>query len=316
MPYSNIISRADAQALVPEDVAADIIKRLPLSSAALTLFRHVPMSRNQQRMPVMSALPVAYFVAGDTGLKQTTEVGWTNKYLNVEEIAVIVPVSEAVLDDAAFDIWGETRPFVVEAIGRALDAAVFFGVNKPATWPTDITTAANAAGNVVTQGTNAAAAGGVIGDVSDLFGKVEAQGFDVNGLIANRKFKGLLRQARGTTGEQLGGADPGTEAQNVGSVYGVPITYPLRGLWPSGTGTYEMIAGDFTEGILGIRQDLTWKLLDQAVIQDNTGAIQYNLAQQDAVALRVVFRCAWEVRNTPQPENASTPYPFAVMKAP
>ena len=316
MPYNNIVSRTDAAALIPEDVASDIIKRLPLASAALSLFRHVPMSRAQQRMPVMSALPVAYFVNGDSGLKQTSEPGWTNQYLNVEEIACIVPISENVLDDAAFDIWGETRPFLAEAVGRALDAAIFFGTNKPATWPTDIVAAATTSGNVVTEGTATPDKGGIVGDVSALFSTVEADGFDVNGLIAQRVFKGLLRQARSTTGEQLSANDPGNEMEaSPASVYGVPINYPLRGLWPTGTGAAAMIAGDFTQGILGIRQDLTWKLLDQAVIQDNTGVIQYNLAQQDMVALRVVARFAFAVAQTPTPEQVAGAYPFAVMKA-
>lgn len=315
MSFTNIISRSDAQALIPEDVASDIIKRLPQTSAAMALFRKVNMSRAQQRMPVMAALPVAYFVNGDTGLKQTTEAGWNNKYLNVEEIACIVPVPEAVLDDAAFDIWGETRPFIVEAVGRTLDAAVFFGVNKPATWPTDIVAAAEAAGNVVVAGTADAAHGGITGDISDTFATVEDDGFDVSGIAAHRKFKGLLRQARSTTGEQLTGVDPGSETQMTpSSIYGVDISYPLRGLWPSGAGAAEMVVGDFTEGILGVRQDLTWKILDQAVIQDGTGAIQYNLAQQDSVALRVVARFAWEVANTPQPEAVANPYPFGVLK--
>jgi len=313
MPYNNIISRTDAAALIPEDVASEVIKRLPQTSAALALFRHVTMSRAQQRMPVMAALPVAYFVNGDTGLKQTTEAAWGNKYLNVEEIAAILPIPEAVLDDVAFDIWSEVRPFLAEAVGRTLDAAVFFGVNKPATWPEDIVASATAAGNVVTEGGSTPEEGGVVGDVSDLFSTVEAQGYDVNGIIAQRKFKGLLRQARSTTGEQL--ASTGGDVGNAtNQLYGVDVTYPLRGLWPTGAGAAEMVAGDFTQGILGIRQDLTWKILDQAVLTDNAGVVQYNLPQQDMVALRVVARFAWQVAVTPEPENVAGAYPFAVMK--
>lgn len=312
--YNNIISRTDAQALMPEDVAADVIKRLPETSAALALFRHVTMSRAQQRMPVMAALPVAYFVNGDTGLKATTEATWGNKFLNVEEIAAILPIPEAVLDDAAFDIWTEVRPFLAEAVGRTLDAAVFFGTNKPATWPTDIVAGATASGNVVVAGTNDVQMGGVMGDVSDLFASVEADGYDVNGLVAQRKMKGLLRQARSSTGEQLGGIESGTEVQPAtANVFGVNITYPLRGLWPAGAGATEMIGGDFTQGILGIRQDLTWKVLDQAVLTDNAGVVQYNLPQQDMVALRVVARFAWQVAETPTPENVAGAYPFAVL---
>ena len=316
MPYNNVVSRTDAAALIPEDVASDVIKRLPLASAALSLFRHVNMSRAQQRMPVMAALPVAYFVNGDTGLKQTSEPGWTNQFLNVEEIACIVPVPEAVLDDAAFDIWAETQPFMVEAIGRALDAAVFFGVNKPATWPADIVSQATTSGNVATAGTNTPDKGGITGDVSDAFATVESDGYDVNGVIAQRKFKGLLRQARATTGQQLADStgSSGIDA-GPGELYGVPVTYPLRGLWPTGAGAAEMIVGDFTQGILGVRQDITFKLLDQAVITDNTGVIQYNLPQQDMLALRVVARFAWTVAQTPEPENVAGAFPFGVLKA-
>jgi HK97 family phage major capsid protein len=307
MAYNDVISRADAQALVPEEVANLISIGVTEQSAALQRFRHVPISRNQQRIPVIASLPTAYFVNGDTGLKQTTDISWTNKYLNVEEIAAIIPIPEAVLDDTSYDIWGAVKPLAVEAIARVLDAAVFFGTNKPTSWPTDIVTAATAAGNSYVRGTNAAAAGGVQADISGLFRLVELDGFDVNGMIAERNYKGLLRNARDTTGQLI--ADP---------TYGAGVTYPMRGLWPTAVSTAELIAGDFTEGIVGVRQDITYKLLTEAVITDGAGLVIYNLAQQDMVALRVVARYAWQVANVLNRDQVveANRYPFAVMLAP
>jgi len=311
MPYNNVISRTDAAALIPEDASAEIWKHTVAASAAMTLFRQRRLSRNQQRVPVESVLPTAYFVAGEPGIKQTTELNWTNKFLNVEELACIVPIPEAVLDDSAFDIWGEARPALSEAIGRALDAAVFFGINKPASWPTDIAASAVAAGNTVTQGTATAANGGLAGDISALFGTVEADGYDVNGMIANRTYRGTLRNVRNSQGDKL-------PEVTTDQAYGVPITYPMRGLWPTGAGSVQSIAGDFNAGILGIRQDITFKVLDQAIIQDNAGVIQYNLAQQDMVALRVVFRVAWQVANPINYDQATeaSRFPFGVIKLP
>lgn len=312
MPYNNIISRTDAAALIPEDVAATISLGVTRESAALQLFRHVPMSTAQQRMPVISALPTAYFVSGDTGVKQTTEANWANKYLDVEEIAAIVPIPEAVLDDASFDVWGAIRPMLEEAIGRVLDAAVFFGTNKPASWPTAIVTAAIAAGNTVTRGTATQANGGLGADLSALFATVEADGYDPNGLIAARTVKARLRDIRNTLGDTQDSAVTST------SVYGITPTYPMRGLWPTGATAAEAIVGDFSEGILGVRQDITYKLLDQAVITDGAGLVIYNLAQQDMVAMRVVARYAWQVANVINQDQLveANRYPFGVLRAP
>ncbi|QLQ37983.1 phage major capsid protein [Micromonospora robiginosa] len=312
MPYNNLISRTSAQALIPEVVANDLLDGLANDSVALQMFRQVRMSTNQTRMPVLAALPTAYFVNGDTGLKQTTQVDWANKYLNVEEIAAIVPIPEAVLDDASFDVWGNVMPLLRDAIARALDAAVIFGTNKPASWPAAIAVDAASAGNVVNRsvGTPRTDKAGISGYFSDLFATVEADGFDVNGIAANTAYKGLLRNVRDANGQQL-------PEVNANSVYGVQVRYPMRGLWPApATGAVEAIAGDFTQGILGIRQDITYKVLDQAVIQDGSGVIQYNLAQQDMVALRVVFRSAFQVANTLNYDQpvAGNRYPFAVMK--
>src|SRR5829696_5403217 len=121
MPYDSIISRADADSLIPQGQAEAVIKAATQESAALTLFNRAQLST---KVPVMSALSIAYWVAGDTGLKQTSEA-WAGVDLVAEEIACIVPIPEAVVDDSSFDVWDELRP----AIG---------GINKPASWPSAI----------------------------------------------------------------------------------------------------------------------------------------------------------------------------------
>lgn len=311
MSYDSIVSRSNVQALIPEQVASGIIESATTASAALSLFPRVQMSTNQTRMPALAALPTAYFVSGDTGLKQTTEMAWENKYLNVEEIAAIVPIPEAVLDDASFDVWGTIQPRLAESIGRAIDAAIFFGDNKPGSWPEAVVDAAVNRSKTYTRGTSDAEEGGIAEDLNQTMALVEADGFDVNGWVSKTTFKARLRGARDTTGQKL------LDVSN-NTIEGSPLYYVMPGLWPTGSGAAELITGDWSQMILGMRQDITYKILDQAVIQDNTGAIQYNLAQQDMVALRVVMRLAWEIANPLNYENedGNSRYPFSVLVAP
>lgn len=317
MPYNNLVTRGDREAVVPEQVINGMLQKATEQSATMQLFRQVPISRSQARIPVLSALPTAYFVDGDTGLKQTTEMAWANKYMNVEEIATIMPIPENVLEDDDADIWGDAEPYLREAFARTLDAAVFFGTNAPSSWPQAVVPAAVAAGNHRTVGTADAAAGAVFGDIDELISTVEADGFDVSGFVASRAVRRILRAARNTTGERL---DQGRISGDLNTLDGSTIAYPMRGLWPTGGLAGEnplMIAGAFREEfVYGVRKDITFKVLDQAVIQDNTGAIVYNLAQQDMVAVRVKFRIAWQVANTLNNDNPNpaSRYPAAVLR--
>ncbi|GEL19354.1 phage major capsid protein [Pseudonocardia asaccharolytica] len=316
MPFDNVVSRTDAEALVPEEVSKVMLGKAVEDSAVLSLFRRVPVSRKQLRFPVLSALPVAYFVDGDTGLKQTTETAWANKFLNVEEIATIMPIPENVIEDMDANVWDDAEPYLREAFARCLDNAVFFGVNAPSSWPTNLRAAAVAAGNVVTEGTASAAEGGYMGDLDNLIATVEEDGHDVSGFAAAVSARRKFRAARNTQGDRL---DPGRIGPDLRSLDGSPIIYPLRGLWPDGGAAGEntrIIAGDFAgQFVVGVRQDITMKILDQAVITDNTGAIIFNLPQQDMIAVRLKFRVGWQVANTinnDQPSEAQR-YPAAVM---
>ena len=309
MPYNNIESRSNVAALVPEEVSKAMLTSLQAKSVVLEMGTKIPIARNQTRFPVLSALPTAYCVTGDTGLKQTTEAAWANKYMYVEEIATIVPVPESVLDDAGFDIWGYLQPLMEAAIARKLDAAVLFGTSAPTTWAAEGNLVGDSvsAGNVVARGTNAAAAGGIHGDLSDLLGKLEADGYTSTGSVGNVTLKGRLRQVRATTGETI----------PLPSDLGTP-DFGLPGLWPTGVNAAELIIGDWSNLIVGVRQDMTYKLLTEGVITDAGGLVVYNLPQQDMLALRLVFRAAYAVSNPLnwQESVEANRFPFAVLRSP
>lgn len=314
MPTNNIISRGEAEALIPEEASRGIIQSLPASSVALSSFRRVLMGRGQQRMPVLSALPLAYWVDGDVGLKQTSELNWANQYLDAREVAVIIPIPEAVLDDADYDIWGEVKPRIAEAFGVKIDGAALFGIDSPAGWPDGIAEQAIAAGNVYTVGSGVDPVTGDPArfdvDVSETMALVEEDGFDVSGFWARRRIRARLRGLRDANGQPI--FAPPTQGAP-GQLYGESLRYVSNGAWANDVA--ELIAGDTSAAILGIRQDITYKVLDQAVISDAEGKVVLNLAQQDAVALRCVMRVAYQVANPINRvnTNAATRFPFAVL---
>ena len=150
---TDAIDRTGAEALISEQVANEIIQGVAEQSTVLRMGKKLPnMSKKKYRMPVLDMLPVAYWVNGDNGFKQTSKMAWKNKYIVAEELAVIIPIPEAVLDDADYDIWGEVKPRAIEALGKKIDGAVLFNTEKPDSWRDGIVTGATAAGNIVTLG--------------------------------------------------------------------------------------------------------------------------------------------------------------------
>lgn len=303
---------------LPQEVAREIIQAIPETSAAMSLFRRVTMSRRTGRLPVLDALPVAYWVSGDTGLKRTSRQLWANVELIVEELAVIVPIPEAVLADSEFDVWGEVRPRIAEAFGVALDLAIFFGVNQPTgfgtTVPGGLVVQARAHGNDFTRGSIADQDITVdIGGEGGVMSLVEDDGFDVTGFAARKGLKAAFRGLRDDTGQPI---LQQSMTDSLDSLYGEPIKFVGYGGWDNDEA--DLVAGDFGMGILGVRQDITTKVLTEAVLTDNGSPpeIIFNLAQQDMVALRAVGRFAFAVANpvTQAQANEADRYPFAVLE--
>lgn len=325
MAYNDVISRTDIQALIPEDVQREIVQSVPQQSSIMQLGRRLPdMSRNQRRIPVLSSLITANFLTAETGAgayKQTGEQTWANKYLNAEELAVIVPIPESVLDDVDYDVWGEIKPRIIEAFGKAVDLAVMFGTSQPNSWPDDLLSGATAASNSASLAAYSDVFDAVLGPTGTN-SKIEQDGFGVTGHVAALSMKGKLRGLRDANGQPIfmtgmnaGGGGAALQTVTRYELDGAPVYFPTNGGFD--TAQALMFSGDWSQLVWAIRQDITFKLLDQATLTDSSGTVQMNLAQQDMVALRAVIRLGWQLPNPINRIQATEAnrYPFGVLTA-
>lgn len=308
----NMISRQNAEALIQEQLINTIQQDAPKQSIFMQLARKLPnMTSRQTRIPVLDMLPMAYWVSGDTGFKQTSQQAWDNIYLTAEELAVIVPIPEAVAEDASFDIMGEVQPRIMEAIGQRVDSAIIFGINRPASWRADIITTARQAGNNVTPGSTPNYYDLIMGD-GGVIAKVEESGRMVTGALSAMGMRAKLRGLKSTDGHPIFKSDMQGSTQY--ALDGAPMYFPQNGCFDQSIA--QLIVGDFSQAVYAIRQDITVKILDQGVIQNpETKDIVYNLAQQDMIALRVVFRMGWALPNpATRMDGDRTGCPFAYLE--
>jgi len=315
--FDSEISRTDAAPLIPEEVSYELIQGAIEQSAVMRLAKRLAnMSRGQTRIPVLSALATAYFVDSGIGLKKTTEVDWTNKYIDAEEIAAIIPIKKSTIADSGVPIWDKCRESLQEAFGKLIDAAVLYGTSIPATWTTNLGAAGIQAGALAAShnidwstwtdlyeailGENGANAGA--------FGLVEDDGYFVTGSIAHTSMKRALRNCRDKDGRPIFNSNP--QSKMGYDLDGQPCVFPLNGAISS---TYPLICGDWSKLVYAIREDMTFDIGKEATIQDATGTTIYNLFQQNMVALRCSMRLGFALPHPVTRMDSGTGFPFAYL---
>ena len=322
MAYNGLISTGNVD-LHPEFLA-EIFTSAAEQSAVLKMGRQLRnMTTRELKLKVSTALPEVYFV-GEKGLsqtfpadalKQTTTSEWNDVSMYAGELAAIIVIPNSVFNDADFDIFGEIRNQIPEAIAKKVDSAVLFGthaVNVPDDWSDGVLTGMPAENQITV---------GDLGDIYDdilgeggVFAQVELDGYDVNGIVADVSLKGKLR---GLREKDAGGTYTGQpiftqsmQAANQYTLDGVPMAFPRNGGFDASSAL--MIAGDWSKLVYSIRQDVAFDVFTTGVVQDGSGAIQHNLMQEDLTALRVTFRMGWAMPLAANRVTASgTAYPFS-----
>lgn len=293
-------------ALIPTTITSELFAAAEQASVVMRLAKKQPMPTGTATIPVIQTLPVAGWVNGVGGRKPATNIAWTNKMITAEELAALVAVPQAYIDDAGIPIWDQVRQHLAGAIAYAIDAAVLFGINAPASFVAGgIVQGAPVSTYAVTAGTQP----DIAAAVNSAMSAVEATGVPVTGHAADVSLRGGLRGMRDSTGAPL--MAPSLAQGAFDTVYGLPIA------WSYGTFDLtkaELITGDWDLLVVGVRQDMRFDISDTAVITDSSGAnVLVNAFQDDQVIMRVHMRLGYVVGNVVNRKGVTT-VPFAVVK--
>jgi len=221
--------------------------------------------------------------------------------MTAEEIAVIVPIADAVIEDDEMELWTVLRPALVQAFARRVDAAVLFGIDKPASWGASLSQVATTATATVTATTDAVA------DLLLAAEKVGASGFNPTAAAVE---PGWQFRASAQRSDAFTGSPVGAEAPFDLAVAGMGIaTNPPK--WDATIAT--AIVADWRNVLIGVRRDFKMEIFNTGVIQDNLGAIMFNLLQQDMSAIRCMMRIGYVLAQPDTQSDAATPAPVAMV---
>ena len=301
---------------LPAEYSRELIRGVVGRSKALELGRRLPdMNAKTLKLNVLSNLPVAGWVSKSqtTPNEESTEINrkpigtlaWEGVDVVAEEIAVIIPV--AINTVADMENWVDIIPYISEqAVGafqEVIDSAVFFGTNTPfgGNLATGLVGAVPAAGQIQWDGS---AGSSFYTAISDAMSFVEESGYVPTAILGGPSLRGAFRNAITTLGINV--ADQG-------EVGGLARHIDLTGGFDSSTAF--AIVGDFRYLVYSIREDMQVRRLDEATLVDpNTGATLYNLAQQDMFALRFTMRIGFALPNPVNRVGGQTRYPFAIIE--
>lgn len=302
------ISRDDVATLIEEEYTNVLLDSAEASSAALAAFTTVPLGTKITNAPVLATLPEASWVSESSsdpeGVKPTSKATWANRQFVVEEIAVIIPIHEDALEDMTEDGINRLTMLGGTAIGKKLDQAILFGTDKPATWLSAALLPAATAAGAVFQVSATPGEDDLAGSIYQAADAVDQSGADPSVILSRRGLRFRLANLRDLEGGRLYQSSPDGE----GSIAGIDAAWVRNGAWNSAAATALIV--DRERVMVGVRQDITVKYLDQATL--GTGENQINLAERDMVAFRFKARYAYVLGNTITAEGA-TAVPVAAV---
>ena len=259
--------------------SAEIWSAADETSAVLQLAQRVALPGAGVSVDIITGEPEAAWVA-ETNEKPVSRPTISSKLMTPYTAAVIVPFSNQFKRDKAA-LYNEIVRKLPQALARKLDSTVF-GTTAPGS-NFDVlggATAVGIGGNTY--------AGLVAADQA-----VAAGGGMLNGWALSPQARGLLLGATDLNGRPLFINSAQTDGA-VPALLGAP-TYQTKAVYKAGSPAQVGFVGDWTSAHVGVVEDVSISISDQATITDGDETI--NLWQRNMFAVRAEFEVGFRVRD-------------------
>jgi HK97 family phage major capsid protein len=279
---------ANAGISIPTDLLAEVLRFIPLYGLARRKMRYLPFGGpgNSRNITALAA-SVKVFWTGESAKKKSTQPKFSPVIQTLKKLAAICPMTEEILEDSLIPLNSLLGELFAEAIGVEEDYQFLAGVGAP--WTGILN---NGSVNFTYQ----KVAGTANIDADDMLNMkvgLPAAARTSAEYYFNPDTEVLLQQLKDKDGRYILQM-PVDDAP--GKLWGRP--YNLTDALPAPTavaaGDPWIIFGDLKKcAILGDKQQIRVKILEEATITDTDDQTSINLGEQDEVAIRVVERVGY-----------------------
>ena len=290
-PDNVLLSETLGKEITSEQITDLFTDALVQSSKVIQLGQKVEMDGKMVRKGVeLGELTDAYFV-GEGQKIGTAKVQTKSYVLEARKIAVILPVTEEVLNYTWTDYFDSIKDKIVDLFNKKIDGAAFLGLHGNP-FGANVLASAKTANNLVK------------GDISleNIYAVEDASEKEPNAFVGHRT---INRTLRGIRDDVNGGQHVFTKPANpnaTGELDGLPyaqLQLQSGQNYPAGT----LLTGNFNGLVYGIPNgtNLRLKIADQATLSKvqntTTDTGDVHLFEQDMQALRAIFEIAVAIPN-------------------
>lgn len=279
---------ANAGITIPSELLAEVLRFIPLYGVCRRDMRYLPFGGpgNSRNITALAA-SIRVFWTGEGAKKKSTQPTFSPVIQTLKKLAAICPMTEEILEDTLIPLNSLLGELFAEAIGVEEDYQFLAGVGTP--WTGILN---NGSVNFTYQGV-AGTANVTADDILNMKVGLPAAARVNAKYYFNPDTEVLLQQLKDLTGRYIL-QQPTDDAP--GKLWGRP--YELTDALPApdtvAAGDPWIIFGDLKKcAILGDKQQIRVKVLEEATITDVDDQTAINLAEQDEIALRVVERVGY-----------------------